>query len=137
MKHSPFHAMTLKKFFSYACFATFITAASVNNATAQKTTDSTAASVSYLGYADDQFSFLMKYENEKAERFTVTITDSDGHMLYNEFFTDKKFNKVFKTHLETGSLTFVISNPKKKEEKRFRVNTQRHIAEEFSITKAN
>jgi len=137
MKHNPLHATTLKKFFGYACFTALLTAAFAISACAQKTTDSTAASVSYLGYAGDQFSFLMKYENEKAERFAVTITDSDGHILYNEMFTDKKFNKIFKTHLETGSLTFVISNPKKKEEKKFRVDTQRHIAEAFSITRAN
>jgi len=137
MKHSYRHATSLKKIFSYACFAALLLIASVGNASAQKITDSTAASVSYLGYADDQFSFRMKYENETAERFTVIITDSDGHILYDESFTAKKFNKVFKTRLETGSLTFVISNPTKKEEKKFKVNTQRHIAEEFSITKAN
>ncbi len=140
MKRYHLCATALKTFFKNVCFASFLLIASFTGACAQKATDSTAAgvaSVSYIGYNDDQLSFLMKYENESGGKYSVTVTDADGNILYNESFTAKKFSKVFKTHAETPSLTFVISNPKKKEEKKFQVNNQRHMVEEFSITKAN
>jgi len=136
MKRAYLTATALKTFFRHAAFASFLTIAAVTAASAQKVSDSTA-SVSYQGYANDQFAFLMKYDNETGEKFSIVIKDSDGITLYNESFTDKKFSRVFKSHLETGSLTFLISNPKKKEEMKFKVNAQRHEAEEFSITKAN
>jgi hypothetical protein len=140
MKRDHLCATAFKKIVKNACFASFLLMASFTGASAQKATDSTAAgvaSVSYIGYNNDQLSFLMKYENETGGKYSVTITDGEGNILYNESFTAKKLSKVFKTHVETSSLTFVISNPKKKEEKKFQVNNQRHMVEEFSITKAN
>jgi hypothetical protein len=133
-------ATTLKTFFRSAFFTSSLFLTAVTGAVAQKTTDSSTApvaAVSYLGYNNDQLSFLMKYETENGEKFNVTITDADGNVLFNENFTDKKFSKIFKSPLETGSLTFIISNPKNKDEKKFRVSTERRMVEEFSITKAN
>ena len=133
-------ATTLKTFFRSAFFTSSLVLAAVTGAVAQKTTGSStapAAAVSYLGYNNDQLSFLMKYETENGEKFNVTITDADANVLFNEIFTDKKFSKIFKTPLETGSLTFIISNPKTRDEKKFQVSTERRMVEEFSITKSN
>ena len=140
MKRVHLCATALKTFVKNASFAFILLTASFTGANAQKATDSTAAgvaSVSYIGYNNDQLSFLMKYENDTGGKYSVTVTDGNGNILYNESFTAKKFSKVFKTHVETSSLTFVISNPKKREEKKFQVNNQRHMVEEFSVTKAN
>jgi hypothetical protein len=138
MKSGHFHATTLKTFFSKTCFVSFLLIASFTGARAQKVTGSPAvASVSYLGYNNDLMSFLLKYENKTGEKYTVTITDSDGNILYNEIFADKNFSKIFKTRVETGRLTFTISSPKNREEKKFQVSTERRLVEEFSITKLN
>lgn len=95
------------------------------------------ASVSFLGYNYDQLSFLLKYETANGEKFNVAITDADGNSLFNEVFSEKKFSKIFKTPLETGSLIFIISNPRNRDEKKFQVSTERRLVEEFSITKSN
>jgi len=120
-------------------FACFIFFGSIGSAGAQKSTDSsiTPASVSYLGYMNDQLSFLLSYETRGGEKYSVTITDAEGHALFSQVFTEKKFNKIFKTPSDNGNLTFIISNPKRKEEKKFQVSTERRMVEEFSITKVN
>jgi hypothetical protein len=131
---------TLKSIFRSAFFSSTLFMAAASGAAAQKTADSTIApiaSVSFLGYNNDQLSFLMKYETENGEKFNITITDAGGNTLFNEVFSDKKFSKIFKTPLETGSLTFIISNPKNKDEKKFQVSSERRLVEEFSITKLN
>lgn len=131
---------TLKTIFRTVFFSAALFTAAANGAAAQKTADSStaaAAAVSYLGYNSNQLSFLLKYETANGEKFNVTITDADGNVLFNEFFSDKKFSKVFKTPLETSSLTFIISNPRNREEKKFQVSTGRRMVEAFSITKSN
>ncbi len=139
MKKVFLNLTTLKKITRNVSFASLLSIAAMTSSHAQKINDTTAttAAVIYQGYANEEYYFLMKYDNETGEKFSIIITDSEGNKLYSETFADKKFSKIFKTHLETGSLTFVISNPKKKEEKKFKVNAERHIAEEFSVTKVN
>ncbi|MFT3933829.1 MAG: hypothetical protein QM726_09465 [Chitinophagaceae bacterium] len=134
----PLTAM-LSSFFSKTMLAAFFLLGIASSSFAQKQTMPPAndASVSYQGYSDDQYSFIMKYENSNGEKFKVTVTDSEGNLLYNEMFHDKKFSKVFRTKLETGSLTFVINNFRKKEEMKFKVNAERHMMEDFSVSKAN
>lgn len=131
---------TLKTFFRTALFSSALFMGTAAGAAAQQIADSSikpTASVSYLGNHNDQLSFLLKYETYNGGKFNVSITDADGNTLFNEVFSDKKFSKIFKTPLETGSLTFIISNPKNKNEKKFQVNTERRMVEEFSITKSN
>lgn len=139
MKSSYFRAASLNSFFRNAFFTSFIFITGFTVLNAQKATDSTlhtVASVSYLGYHDDQLSFLLQYETATNEKYTVTINDAEGHALFNQSFSDKKFNKIFRTPSETGNLTFIISNAANKEEKKFQVSTERRMIEEFSITKA-
>ncbi len=131
---------TLNFFFRMAVFSAVLFMTAANGAAAQKTADSSSApvaSVSFLGYNNDQLSFLLKYETANGEKFNVSIADADGNMLFNEVFSDKKFSKIFKIPLETSSLTFIISNPGNRQEKKFQVSMERRVVEEFSITKSN
>ncbi len=137
---SIFLSTTMKTFFRSAFLASALFVVAASGAAAQKTAGSSIAStaaVSYLGCNTDQLSFLVKYETENGEKFNITITDADGNELFNESFSDKKFSKIFKTPLETGSLIFAICNLKNKEEKKFQVSTERRTVDEFSITKSN
>jgi hypothetical protein len=107
-------------------------------ANAQKIADdpgSPAASVTYLGYNNDQLVFCMKYENESAEKFKVNIIDAENNVLYTGVFSDKKFSKTFMVPANDTKLTFVLGNLKTKEEKKFEVNLQQHVTEEYSVTK--
>jgi hypothetical protein len=138
MKSGTVRAMTLKNISRNCCFAVFLFTASFFTAGAQKATDSsvaTIASVSYLGNENEQLFFSMKYENESGEKYAVTITNEDGTILFTEVYADKKFSKTFKVPSAAGSLTFIISNPKNKEEKKFQATMEHHFKEEFSVTK--
>lgn len=93
------------------------------------------AAVTYLGTEQNQSSFRLKFDNESGEKFTVTITDNDGVVLYEEIFGEKNFNKVFKTPAEIGKLTFTISNPKNKNQKKIEISTEKRLVEEVYVTK--
>lgn len=95
------------------------------------------AAVTYLGSEGDQMSFRLKFDNESGEKFAVTIVDSDGTVLFDEIFNDKKFNKVFKTPAEIGKLTFSISNPKNKSQKKIEISTEKRLVEEVYVTKVD
>lgn len=121
-------------------FVSFLSILSVMNVNAQKAGDtagSAPAAINYLGASNDQMSFNLKYENVKGERYAVTISDSEGNILFDASYSDKKFNKTFKVPAEIGNLTFVISDAKNKAEKKFAVTTERRIVEEVYVTKSN
>ena len=123
-----------------AFFVSFLVVLSVVSVHAQKASDTTGtapATVSYLGAANEQMSFNLKYENTKGERYAVTILDSEGNTLFDGSFSEKKFNKTFKVPAEIGNLTFIISDSKNRAEKKFAVTTERRVIEEVYVTKSN
>jgi hypothetical protein len=124
------------RFVRNSFFTSALLIISAGNASAQATPDTAkaAASVSYLGYQNDLSSFLLKYEPGNGLAFTVTVKDAEGQVLFNQHFTERKFSKIFKAPLEAGPITFIISNPADKTDKKFQASTERRIVEAFSIT---
>jgi hypothetical protein len=94
------------------------------------------ASLSYLGTANDQMAFVLKYANESGEKYAVTIKDKEGIVLFDGTYTDKVFSKTFKIPADMEDLIFVISNAKNRAEKMFQVSTERRVVEEVYVTKA-
>jgi outer membrane phospholipase A len=94
------------------------------------------ASLSYLGTANDQMAFVLKYANESGEKYAVTIKDKEGIVLFDGTYTDKVFSKTFKIPTDMEDLIFVISNAKNRAEKKFQVSTERRVVEEVYVTKA-
>lgn len=93
--------------------------------------------VTYLGSGDEQMAFNMKYENTAGAKFLLTVVDSDGQVLFDQVFTDKKFNKTFKVPSEIGRLSFVIRDLKTKQLKKIEINTERRFVEEVSVTRVH
>jgi len=93
--------------------------------------------VVYLGSGDEQMAFNMKYENAAGTKFLLTVRDSEGEILFDQVFTDKKFNKTFKVPAEMGKLSFVIRDLKTKQQQKIEINTERRFVEEVSVTKVN
>ena len=93
------------------------------------------AAVKYLGNAEGAVLFNVSFENPESRKFLVTITDEDGIQLFQQAFTDKKFNKRFKLpRLDQSKLTFVIRNLKDIELKEtFEINTR--VVEDVVVTK--
>ena len=93
--------------------------------------------VTYLGSGDEQMSFNLKYDNVAGTKYLVTVLDSEGEPLFDQVFTDKKFNKTFKVPVEMGKLSFVVRDVKTKLQKKIEVNTERRFVEEVSVTRIN
>ena len=93
--------------------------------------------VTYLGSGDEEMSFNLKYENVSGSKFLVSVVDNEGEVLFDQVFTDKKFNKTFRVPVELGKLSFVIRDLKTKEQKRVNVSTGRRFVEEVSVTRVN
>jgi len=54
---------------------------------------SLAPVVTYLGSANEAMSFNMKYENAAGDKCLVSVLDSDGEVLFDQVFTDKKIQQ--------------------------------------------
>jgi hypothetical protein len=127
----------------FTLFFTVITAAGVSAQAVQasyNTPVTPAASqpvVTYLGSGDEQMAFNMKYENAAGAKFLLTVADSEGEILFDQVFTDKKFNKTFKVPAEIGRLSFVIRDLRTKQLKKIEINTERRFVEEVSVTRVH
>ncbi|MES1226547.1 MAG: hypothetical protein ABUT20_64325, partial [Bacteroidota bacterium] len=73
--------------------------------------------------------------NPAGNKFTVTVLDKEGYPVYQENYSDKKFDKKFKLLANDGSkLTFVIRNAKATDfTQSFEINT--HVVEDVVVTK--
>ncbi len=92
-------------------------------------------SVTYLGSADDQMSFIMSYENDSNEKYVITIADADGIALFEAVCSEKKFLKTFKVPSDAGNVTFSVSSYRNRSEKKFVVTTERRIVAEVVVSK--
>lgn len=93
-----------------------------------------AADVKYLGAEEHSLVFNVKYENAKANRFVVTIKDQDGVTIFQNAFTDTKFDKKFvlpKT--EAGKVVFIISDRKNSYSESFEISTQTRVIEDVVV----
>lgn len=115
-----------------------LSAAATIGANAQSTkvsANATPASVTYVGTADGYMNLLLNYDNETAERFILTIVESDGTVLLDEIYADRKFAKIFSVPVEAGKLVITISSYKNRNEKKFQVTTERKVTEEVIVKK--
>src|ERR1700759_3724176 len=81
---------------------------------AQTTTNASAdknTTVKYVGTQDDVILFNVSVENPNGNKFSVIVTDNEGNQIFQEVYSDKKFDKRFRLpSSETGKLTFVVRN---------------------------
>ncbi len=102
--------------------------------------DSTGKDVSVqcLGLKDNMFLFKVKYNNDKGTRFNVSVRDKEGYVIFQDTYSDKSFDKLFKINQnESGPLTFEIRNLKDNTVNTFAVSTTRRLQEELMISKVN
>lgn len=129
-----FNVASVKSAVRNSFFASVLTIASIVSASAETIPVlKDLATVNYIGSVDEQLSFLMNYENESGEKFIVTILDSRGESLFEGVFSEKKFSRIFKVPTEAGNTTFVISDFKNKNDKKFQVTSVRRLVEEVVV----
>jgi hypothetical protein len=91
--------------------------------------------VRYLGASDDQLLFNVAYENPNGSRFSVMVLDQDGTSLFQEVYTDRKFDKRFRLpRTDNDKLTFVIRDFRDADWKEsFTIDTK--VTENLVVTK--
>jgi hypothetical protein len=93
------------------------------------------AEVKYIGTSANDIVFNVSYDNPTGGKFSVAVLDQDGAQIYQEVFTDKKFEKRFRFPKGgTGKVTFMIRNFKDADVKQsFEINTR--VIEDVVVTK--
>ena len=68
------------------------------------------ASVKHISTTNDKIIFQLSLENETGEKFGVSIRDSQGNTIFQDVYSDKKFDKKFllEKSENIGKITFVI-----------------------------
>lgn len=94
------------------------------------------ATVKHLGYYENNLVLQVLLDNEAGEKFSVTIKDADGNVLFADTYQDKKFDKRFLFNKEEGysKLNFIIRSIKDNQVQSFEINASTRIVENYDVT---
>src|SRR5690349_6366759 len=139
-KHLLHNASMLRygKFIVPALFVVLLTsgtAAAQSYSNQQDSTTQSTAVVKYVGTVNNSQLFQVQFDNEAGEKFTLSIKDADGSILFQETYQDKKFDKKFLLNeLTYGTgFTFLIHTLKDNQSQAFLVNSNTHTIEDFVV----
>ncbi|MDF2186855.1 hypothetical protein [Paraflavitalea sp. CAU 1676] len=92
------------------------------------------ATVRHIGNPEGSAVFQVQYDNPLGEKFSLTIKDSDGATLYQDNYSDKKFDKKFQLpDGQSDRLKFIIKSPSSSQPQVFEVNTNTRVIEEVVV----
>jgi hypothetical protein len=91
------------------------------------------AEVKYIGGKTGEFIFNVVYNNTAGSRFSLRVLDADRNQLYENFYTEKKFDKKFMINDAEGKVTFVIKNYQDNSTQSFEVNANTRLVEDIEV----
>jgi hypothetical protein len=115
--------------------ASLVSLASGHDPIGERSSASTAE-VKYInGKEGEAGIFNVVYNNAKGSRFTLRVMDADGNQLYQNLYTDKKFDKRFKLADPDsfGKLIFIIRNLDDNSTQRFEVEASSRLVEDINV----
>ena len=93
-----------------------------------------AATVKHIGNPQGSIVFQVQYDNLSGDRFSLTIKDNDGAILFQDIYADKKFDKKFQLPQgDADKLKFIIKGIKSNNIQTFEVNTSTRVVEEIIV----
>ncbi|WP_315819489.1 hypothetical protein [Paraflavitalea speifideaquila] len=96
------------------------------------------ASVTHIGNTKGNVVFQVQYDNQAGDRFSLIIKSIDDTILFQDNYTDRKFNKRFQLPEPlSDKLRFIIRPFKGNQVQTFEVNTSTRIIEEIVVKKAS
>ena len=97
------------------------------------------AEVKYIGTQDGSPLFNVTYMNSGGARFSLKVMDADGTQLFQEVYTDKKFDKKFKIAepQEYSKLIFIVRNLEDNSEQTFEINSNTRMIEDVEVKELN
>ena len=127
----------MKKLFSIALFIgiSVVGFANGTDSVRRHNVDAATAEVNYIAGKDGDVLFNVVYNNATGERFSVIVLDEFGNKLYQQSFSDTKFDRKFKLAdpESANSLTFIIRNYGDNSEQRFRVDASNRFVEDVEV----
>jgi hypothetical protein len=127
----------MKKLFSIALFIgiSVVGFANGTDSVRRNGADASAAEVKYIAGNNGDVLFNVVYNNATGQRFCVIVLDEFGNQLYQNFFSDKKFDRKFKLAdpESTNSLTFIIRNYGDNSVQRFHVDASNRLIEDVEV----
>lgn len=94
-------------------------------------------SVQYAGASDNAVMFRVQFANPEAQKFTLTIKNEAGDVLYRGHFNNANFSKTVHLLNEENEMSpvFIISSGDQKIERSFTVNRTTGTTEEVVVSK--
>lgn len=94
-------------------------------------------SVQYAGASENAVMFRVAFANPEAQKFTLTIKNEAGDVLYRGHFNNANFSKTVHLLNEENEMSpvFIISNGDQKIERSFTVNRTTGTTEEVVVSK--
>lgn len=95
-----------------------------------------AATVKHISTTDAKIIFQVSLENEAGERFGISIRDEQGNTIFQDVYSEKKFDKKFVLDKSEniGKFTFVVRSLKDNQTQVFEVNTTTRLIENVDVT---
>jgi len=129
-----------RTFLAVLVAGSLFTAPVVSNATPRNIeiiSASSQATVQFAGSAENALFFNVKVKNANADKFTITVSDKEGYVLFTQSFNDKDFNKKFKLVKsdDIAAYNFKITSANKDLEQSFTVNATTKVVDDVTVTK--
>ncbi|BAV09845.1 hypothetical protein SAMN05421788_1011278 [Filimonas lacunae] len=111
--------------------------ASTNNEKGNTRIADNQVSVQYTGTSDEAVTFKVQFANPEAQKFTLTIKNDAGDVLYRGHFNNANFSKTIHLLNEDTEMNpvFIISMGDQKIERSFNVNKTTGTTEEVVVNK--
>ncbi len=108
-----------------------------NNVNKETVTDSTIASMQYLGSSDDGLLFDVRILNPEKSKFTLLIQDENGNVLYSNRYQQMVFIKKFKVlrDEDVNRYSFIITSRDKNLAQTFTVTSTEKNSRKIEITR--
>jgi hypothetical protein len=100
---------------------------------AQQVAADTGVEVKFLKRVDDDTFFQVRYDNQDGGRFYVIIQGENGETLYRQFFSHRKFSRIFQAPGAHERLLVIIRKPGTKEEHQFEITAEARIVQETYV----
>ena len=124
------------RFFAFTVTAILLSASA--SLQAQSTETVTPVAIKHIGNTSETMNFQVKYDNESGSKFAVVVRDQDNNILYQEYYSDKRFDKKFSLpKVDNNKVIFQIKNVKDNSLQTFEVNTNTKLVEEVIVKRVD
>ena len=100
-----------------------------------KATPTSKIAVRYLGSEEDMILVGVNYEAAERAKFSLSIYNEDGEVLFRNVYESGKLEKKFKVPKDQGKLTFVFSGAKERRSRSYVIHNNSKMVEDLIVRK--